>query len=114
MTNTKTISWQDFESVDIRVWTIIDVQDFPEINNPSYKVWVDFGEELWIKKTSAQITQLYTKQELIGKQILWVVNFPPKQIGKFMSEFLITWVHTENWIVLSNLERGVKNGWRLI
>lgn len=109
----KTISWNDFESVDIRVWTITDVQDFPEIRNPSYKVWVDFGEELWIKKTSAQITQLYTKEDLIGKQILWVVNFEPKQIGKFMSEFLITWVNSDSWIVLSSLEREVENGEKL-
>lgn len=110
----KTISWQDFESVDIRVWTIVDVQDFPEIRNPSYKIWVDFGDEIWIKKTSAQITQLYTKEKLIGRQILWVVNFKPKQIGKFMSEFLITWVNSDNWIVLSSLERRVENGSKLL
>ncbi len=109
----KTISWQDFESVDVRVWTIIDVQDFPEARNPAYKVWVDFGKELWIKKTSAQITKLYTKEELLGKQILWVVNFPPMQIGNFMSEFLITGVHTDWWVVLSSLERKVENGWKL-
>ncbi len=110
----KTISWQDFESVDIRVGTIIDVQDFPEIRNPSYKVWVDFGSEIWIKKTSAQITQLYTHQDLIWKQILWVVNFEPKQIGKFMSEFLILWVHTKKGVVLSNLEREVEKGSKLL
>jgi tRNA-binding protein len=110
----KTISWQEFESVDMRAWTIIDVQDFPEIKNPSYKIWVDFWGELGIKKTSAQITELYTKTELIGKQILWVVNFEPKQIGKFMSEFLITWVHSEEWVVLSGLERKVDNGLRLL
>jgi tRNA-binding protein len=110
----KTISWQDFESVDIRVWTIVDVQDFPEIKNPSYKVWVDFGEELWIKKTSAQITQLYSKQELIWKQILWVVNFEPKQIGKFMSEFLITWVDSQQGVVLSSLERNVENWLKIV
>lgn len=110
----KCISWQDFESVDIRVWTIIDVQDFPEIRNPSYKVWVDFWPELWIKKTSAQITQLYSKDELTWKQILWVVNFEPKQIGKFMSEFLITGIHTDSGVVLSSLERGVDNGSKLV
>lgn len=108
------ISWQDFEKVDIRVGTIVEVQDFPEIKNPSYKVWVDFWSELWIKKSSAQITQLYSKEELLGKQILWVVNFPAKQIGKFMSEFLITWVHTEKWVVLSSLERKVENGLKLL
>jgi tRNA-binding protein len=108
------ISWQDFEKVDIRVWTITRVEDFPEIKNPSYKVWVDFGEELWEKKTSAQITQLYTKEELIWKQVFWVVNFPPKQIGKFMSEFLLTGVYTEQWVVLSSLERRVENGLKLL
>lgn len=110
----KTISWQDFKAVDIRVWTIVDVQDFPEIKNPSYKIWVDFGDEIWVKKTSAQCTEIYSKEELIGKQILWVVNFPPKQIGKFMSEFLITWVYTEKWVVLSSLEREVENGLKLL
>ncbi len=109
-----TISWQDFESVDIRVWTITKVEDFPEIRNPSYKIWVDFGEELWLKKTSAQCTQIYSKQELLWKQILWVVNFPPKQVGKFMSEFLITGVYTEEGVVLSSLERAVKNGLKLL
>lgn len=110
----KTISWQDFESVEIRVGTIVEVQDFPEIKNPSYKIWVDFGTKLWIKKTSAQITQLYSKEELIWKQILWVVNFPPKQIGKFMSEFLITWVYTDDGVVLTSLERNVENGLRVL
>jgi len=109
-----TISWQDFESVDIRAWTIIKVEDFPEIRNPSYKIWVDFGEELWVKKTSAQLTQLYSKEDLLWKQILWVVNFPPKQIGKFMSEFLITWVYTYEWVVLSSLERKVENWLKLL
>ena len=110
----KTISWDDFEAVDIRVGTIIKVEDFPEIKNPSYKIWADFGEELWIKKTSAQITKLYTNEELIWKQILWVVNFPPKQIGKFMSEFLLTGFAMKDWIVLSDVERKVENGSKLI
>jgi len=110
----KTITWNDFKKVDIRVWTIIDVQDFPEIQNPSYKIWVDFGDELWIKKTSAQVTQLYSKEELIWKQIFWVVNFEPKQIGKFMSEFLITWVYTDDWVVLTSLEREVENGLKML
>lgn len=110
----KTISWKDFESVDIRVWTIVDVQDFPEIKNSSYKIWVDFGDELWIKKTSAQCTEIYTKEELLWKQILWVVNFPPKQIGKFMSEFLITWIYTHEWVVLGSTERKVENGLKLL
>jgi tRNA-binding protein len=110
----KTITWAEFEGVDIRVWTIIEVRDFPEARNPAYKVWVDFGEEFWIKKTSAQITRLYTKEELLWKQILGVVNFEPKQIGSFMSEFLITGIHTDAWVVVSGLERCVKNWLRLI
>lgn len=110
----KTITWSDFESVDIRTWTIIDVQEFPEARNPAYKVWVDFGEEVGIKKTSAQISQLYTREELIGKQILGVVNFPVKQIGNFMSEFLITGVQTEKGIILSSVEQWTSNGLKLI
>ena len=110
----KTISWNNFESVDIRVWTIIDVQDFPEIKNPSYKIWVDFGEELWIKKTSAQVTNMYSKDELVWKQILWVLNFPPKQIGKFMSEFLLTGFHTKDGVVLSGVDSSVENGLKLV
>ena len=110
----KIISWDDFESVDIRVGTITQVEDFPEIKNPSYKIWVDFGEELWVKKTSAQITKLYSKEELIWKQILGVVNFPPKQIGKFMSEFLLTWFAMKDGIVLGSCERRVENGSKLI
>lgn len=109
----KTISWDDFEAIDIRVWTITEVQDFPEINNPSYKVWVDFGE-FWIKKTSAQITKFYNKKDLIWKQVLWVVNFPPKQIWNFMSEFLLTWFAMADWIVLWSTERRVENGSKLI
>lgn len=108
------ITWDDFQNVDIRTWTITDVQDFQEIKNPSHKIWVDFWDEIWIKKTSAQLTKLYSREDLIGKQILWVVNFPPKQIGKFMSEFLITWVYTEDGVVLSSLERPVKNGLKLL
>ena len=110
----ETINWSEFEKVDIRAWTIVDVQDFPEIKNPSYKIWVDFGKQLWIKKTSAQVTKLYSKEELLGRQILGVVNFPPKQIGKFMSEFLITGVYTDEGVVLSSLERKVENGLKLL
>ncbi len=110
----KTISWEDFKSVDIRVWTIVDVQDFPEARNPAYKVWVDFGEEIWIKKTSAQITHLYNRENLVWKQILWVANFEPKQIGSFMSEFLITGVYSEEGVVVGSIDRPVKNGLRLL
>ena len=103
------ITWEDFEKVELRVGTIIDVQEFPEARNPAYKIWVNFWEKIWIKKTSAQITNLYTKDELIGKQIIWVINFPVKQIGPFQSEFLLTGFHTDDWVVLSSIERKVEN-----
>ena len=82
------ISWNDFEKIDIRTGTVIDVHDFPEARNPSYKLTIDFGE-LGIKHSSAQITKLYTKEDLLTKQIVAVVNFPPKQIANFMSECLV-------------------------
>jgi tRNA-binding protein len=108
-----TISWNDFEKIEIQVGTIIDIQDFPEAKNPSFKIWVDF----WlsgIKKTSAQITKIYKKEELIWKQIVGIINFPPKQIGNFMSEFLLTWFNSEDWVVLAVPERKVSNGEKLI
>lgn len=108
------ITWWDFEIIELRSGTIVEVQDFPEARNPAYKVWVDFGEEIGIKKTSAQITKLYTKEELIGKQIVGVVNFPPKQIGPFVSEFLLTGFSTDKWIILTSVERSVKNGLKLL
>lgn len=109
------ISFQDFAKVEIRIGTVIDVQDFSEAKNPSYKLWVDFWE-FGIKKTSAQITKLYQKEELIGRQIIWVINLEPKQIGKFVSDFLLTWFRWwENGeIVLASSETKVKNGERLI
>ena len=110
----KTISWNDFESVEIRVGTVVQVEDFPEARKPAYKIWVDFWSELGIKKTSSQVTELYSKDDLVGRQILWVVNFPPKQVGNFMSEFLLTWVYTPEGIVLAGLERTVENGIKLL
>lgn len=113
--SSKTISWEEFESVDIRVGTIIQIEDFPEARKPAYKLWVDFWWEIGIKKTSAQITVNYQKHELIGKQILWVINFPPKQIGTFMSEFLCTGFSREdNSIVLAIPEKSVANGAKLV
>ena len=108
------ISWSDFEKVDIRVGTIIEINDFPEARKPAYKVKVDFGE-FGIKMSSAQITKHYTKEELLGKQIVGVINFPKKQIGKFMSEFLVTGFADENGdIVLTSIDKKVPNGSKLI
>ena len=110
---THLIDWADFEKVDLRAGTIIEVIEFPEARKPAYKVTVDFGE-LGIKTTSAQITQHYTQQELLGKQIVAVVNFPKKQIGKFMSEFLLTGFHDENGAVcITVVDKKVPNGAKL-
>lgn len=106
------ITWQDFEKVDLRAGTIVQVDDFPEAKKPAYKLLIDLGE-LGIKKSSAQITKFYTKEQLIGKQVLCVVNFPPKQVGKFMSEVLATGLVTEEGTVLLHPERKVPNGIRL-
>ncbi len=83
------LSWSDFEKVDMRIGTIIKVEDFPEVRNPAYKLTIDFGDEIGIKKTSAQLTVLYNKEELLNKQVVAVVNFPKKQIVNFMSECLV-------------------------
>lgn len=110
----KEISWQDFELVELRCGTILDVEDFPEARIPAYKIKADFGPEIGIKKSSAQITDLYGKEELIGRQIIAVVNFPPKQIGPFLSEFLLTGFYQDDRsVVLAVPERKVKNGAKL-
>lgn len=83
------LTWEEFEKIEMRVGTILEVNDFPEAHKPAYQLTVDFGAEIGIRKTSAQITQLYTKEVLEGRQIVAVVNFPKKQIGKFMSECLV-------------------------
>ena len=85
-----TINWSDFDKVEIRVGTVISAEPFPEARNPAYKLKIDFGAEVGIKKSSAQITDLYTLEELVGKQIIGVTNFPPKQISPFMSDCLVT------------------------
>jgi len=108
------IRWQDFNKVDLRVGTIIEANDFPEARKPAYILRVDFGNDIGIKKSSAQITEHYAKKELIGKQIVAVVNFPPKQIGPIMSECLITgFYRSGSEVVLAVPDHKVPNGARL-
>ncbi|MXV38495.1 tRNA-binding protein [Flavobacteriaceae bacterium Ap0902] len=105
------INWKDFEKIQMRVGTIIEVNDFPEARKPSYKLKVDFGSNIGIKKTSAQITFHYDKNELIGKQIIAVVNFAPKQIANFMSECLVMGIYDEdNQVVLIKPDKEIANG----
>ena len=107
------ISWEDFEKVDIRVGTVIAVADFPKAKKPSYQIRIDFGD-LGMKRSSAQITGLYQRSELIGKQVIAVVNFPPKQIANFLSECLVLGVYTDQKeVVLLQPERKVGNGLRI-
>ena len=109
-----TISYDDFLNVDIRVGTVIDVQDFPEARKPAYKLQIDFGDEIGVKKTSAQITANYDKDDLKGKQVAAVVNFPEKQIGPFMSQCLTLGFMDENdGVVLVSPDQPVPNGGRL-
>jgi tRNA-binding protein len=103
------IKFEDFTKVDLRVGTIIDVQDFPEARNPAYQLTIDFGD-LGIKKSSAQITSLYQKADLLNRQIIAVVNFPKKQISKFMSECLVLGAVKGTDVILLNPENNVKNG----
>ncbi len=107
------LTWQEFENVEMRVGTIIDVEDFPEARNPAFKLTVDFGSEIGIKKTSAQITVEYKKEDLIGMQVIAVINFPKKQIGKFMSECLALGAVNGKSVVLLNPSQRVENGLRI-
>lgn len=110
----KTITWQDFEQVELRVGTILDVEDFPEARKSAYKLTIDLGDEVGVKRSSAQITHLYTKQDLVGKQVLCVVNFPVKQIGNFFSEVLTTGFYLPTGeVVLAQPQQLVPNGSRL-
>ena len=102
--------FKDFQKLDIRVGTIKRAEFFGEANKPAYKLWVDFGEELGTKKSSAQITDCYSEEDLINKQVLAVVNFPPKQIADFMSEVLVLGVYAEQGVVLVEPDTEVKNG----
>jgi tRNA-binding protein len=110
-----TIQWSEFEKVELRVGTIIEVLEFPEARKPAWRLRVDFGTEIGVKQSSAQITQLYAKDELIGRQVIGVVNFAPKQIGPVRSEVLITGFHDANGhVVLAMPERPVPNGTKLL
>lgn len=105
----KILTFEDFSKVDLRVGTIIEVNDFPEARNPAYQLTIDFGG-LGIKKSSAQITTLYSKEQLMNRQIVAVVNFPKKQIAKFMSECLVVGAVNGKDVILLNPENEVKNG----
>jgi len=110
---TNNLSWEDFQKVDIRVGTILEVDDFPEAHNPSYQLRIDFGADIGIKKTAAQITRLYAREELLGKQVVAVVNFPKKQIANFMSECLILGAVDGKDVTLLHPEKTVANGLRI-
>ncbi len=108
------INWQDFAKIELRVGTIVQVDTFPEARKPAYKLGEDFGDATGIRSSSAQITDLYRPEDLLGKQVLGVVNFPPKQIGPFMSECLVTGiVQDDGSVVLAVPDQPVKNGSKL-
>ncbi|WP_207260469.1 tRNA-binding protein [Desulfovibrio sp. Huiquan2017] len=109
----ETISWNDFEKVELRVGTIVKVEPFPEARVPAYKLLVDFGESVGTRKSSAQITNLYNPEDLVGKQVVGVVNFPPKQIGPMRSECLVTGFYSEDGVVLAVPDQPCPNGLKL-
>ncbi|MDR6300425.1 tRNA-binding protein [Mesonia maritima] len=107
------INWKDFQKIEMRVATIIEVEDFPEVKNPAYKMHLDFGEEIGIKKTSAQLTKRYQKENLLGKQVIAVVNFPKKQIANIMSECLVLGAVNGGDITIIQPEAKIENGLRI-
>ncbi len=115
MTGPTTITWDEFERVELRVGTITSVDRFPEARKPAYKLTVDFGPEIGSKRSSAQLTDLYSPDDLVGRQVVGVVNFPTKQIGPFLSECLVTgFPQADGAIVLAAPERAVPNGAKLM
>jgi tRNA-binding protein len=109
------IDWNDFTRVELRAGTIVGVDDFPEARKPAWKLRIDFGADIGVKVSSAQITSLYAKEDLVGRQVIAVVNFPVKQIGPFRSEVLVTGFHDEQGrVVLAVPERPVPNGAKLL
>lgn len=104
------VTFDDFLKIDIRVGEVVQTEIFEKARKPAYKLWVDFGERIGIKKSSAQITECYTREELVGKQVLGVVNFPPRQIADFMSEVLILGIYSEQGVVLIQPGKLVKKG----
>lgn len=107
------ITFDDFAKVDIRVGEIVKAEIFEKARRPAYKLFVDFGEEIGIKKSSAQVTDLYKVEELVGKQVLAVINFPPRQIADFMSEVLVLGTYSKDGVVLIQPERVVEKGDKL-
>lgn len=109
-----TITWNDFEKIDIRLGTIIEVTDFPKARKPAYKLKIDFGPELGIKQSSAQITAHYNNEQLLNRQIVAVVNFPPKQIADFISECLVLGIYdTNNDVILLKPDKPTTNGQKI-
>ena len=108
------ITWQHFEAVEMRAGTVVAVDEFPEARKPAYRISVDFGPEIGVRQTSAQVTAVYSRAELVGRQVLGVLNFPPKQIGPVRSQFLLAGFYREDGaVILAVPERPVQNGARL-
>ena len=110
----ETLTFEEFQKVEIRIGTIVEVREFPEARRPAFKLWVDFGQEFGVRKTSAQITKNYEKRNLVGRQVAAVMNFPSKQIGNFMSEVLVLGFPDDaGQVVLVSVDKPVPNGGKL-